>query len=261
MASQIHPSAIVEPTVELGSDVSIGALAYVGGTAVIGDGTIIHHHATVEGRTTLGRQCEVFPYAAIGTRTHDLKFQGGQPGLRIGDRNVFREYVTVHFATKDGDYTVLGNDNVVLAYSHIAHDCVIGDHMVMSSQAALAGHVVVDDHVNIGWGGGVHQFCRVGAYAMVGAMSKVVQDVPPYFIADGVPAVIRSINKVGLERNGFSAEQIERIKLIHRILFREGLNRGQAFDRLQKHPFAATDEFQRIFAFAAASQRGLMPGR
>jgi len=232
MASQIHPTAIIEPKAQLGADVTIGAYAYVGGPAVIGDGTVIHHHGTVEGNTILGRQCEVFPYAAIGTKTHDLKFKGGNPGVRIGDRNVFREYVTVHFATKDGVFTVLGN-----------------------------GHVVIEEHVNIGWGTGVHQFCRVGAHAMLGAMSKVVQDVPPFLIADGNPAVIRSINKVGLERSGFTPEQIERIKQIHRILFREGLNRGQALEKLQKHPQAASEEFQRVLSFAAASERGLMPGR
>ena len=138
MAAQIHPTAIIEPTVSLGADVVVGAYAYVGGAARIGDGTVIHHHATVEGNTVLGRQCEVFPYAAIGTKTHDLKFRGGEPGLRAGDRNVFREYVTVHSATKDGDFTVLGDDNVILAYSHVAHDCVIGNHLVMSSQSALA---------------------------------------------------------------------------------------------------------------------------
>ena len=261
MASRIHPTAIIEPTVQLGAYVTVGAYAYLGGTAVIGDGTVVHHHGTVEGNTVLGRQCEVFPYAAVGTRTHDLKFKGGDPGLRIGDRNIFREYVTVHFATKDGTFTVLGDDNVILAYSHIAHDCVIGNHLVMSSQSALAGHVVVGDHVNVGWGTGVHQFCRVGAFAMLGAMSKVVQDVPPFFIADGNPAVIRSLNKVGLERGGFTPEQIERVKQIYRILFREGLNRGQATERLQQHPQAASEEFQRVLAFAAASERGLMPGR
>jgi len=261
MASQIHPTAIVEPSVQLGADVSVGAYAFVGGTAVIGDGSVLHHHATVEGNTVLGRQCEVYPFAAIGTKTHDLKFKGGNPGVRAGDRNVFREYVTVHYATRDGCFTKLGDDNVILAYSHVAHDCVIGSHLVMSSQSALAGHVVLDDHVNIGWGTGVHQFCRVGAHAMLGAMSKIVQDVPPYLIADGNPAVIRSINKVGLERSGFTAEQIERIKQLHRILFREGLNRGQAIEKLQKHAQAATPEFQLVLAFAAASERGMMPGR
>jgi UDP-N-acetylglucosamine acyltransferase len=261
MASQIHPTAVIEPAVQLGADVTVGAYALVGGTAVIGDGSIIHHHATVEGNTTLGRQCEVFPYAAVGTRTHDLKFQGGNPGLRIGDRNIFREYVTVHFATKDGDFTVMGNNNVILAYSHVAHDCVIGNYLVMSSQAALAGHVVLGDHVNIGWGAGVHQFCRVGDYAMLGGLSKVVQDVAPFLIADGNPAVIRSINKVGLERGGFTAEQIERVKQIYRILFREGYNRTQAMEQLQKHAQAASPEFQQVLAFAKSSERGMTSGR
>lgn len=260
MAARIHPTAIVEAEVRLGANVVIGAYAYVGGTAVIGDGTIIHHHATVEGNTVLGRQCEVFPYAAIGTKTHDLKFQGGNPGLRAGNRNVFREYVTVHSATRDGGFTVLGDNNVILAYSHIAHDCVIGNHLVMSSQSALAGHLTVEDHVNIGWGTGVHQFCKVGAHAMLGAMAKVVQDVPPFMIADGNPAVVRSINKVGLDRNGFSPAQIQRVKHLHRILFREGLNRAQAIEKLQAHPEADSAEFRHMLAFAAASERGMMPG-
>jgi UDP-N-acetylglucosamine acyltransferase len=261
MASQIHPTAVIEPMVQLGADVTVGAYAFVGGTAVIGDGSVIHHHATVEGNTTLGRECEVFPYAAVGTRTHDLKFQGGNPGLRIGDRNIFREYVTVHFATKDGDSTVMGNNNVILAYSHVAHDCVIGDYLVMSSQAALAGHVVLGDHVNIGWGAGVHQFCRVGHYAMLGGLSKVVQDVAPFLIADGNPAVIRSINKVGLERGGFTPEQVERVKQIYRILFREGYNRTQALEHLEKHAQAASPEFQQVIAFAKSSERGMTSGR
>jgi UDP-N-acetylglucosamine acyltransferase len=261
MASQIHPTAIVEPGVQLGADVIIGAYAYLGGRTAIGDGTVIHHHATVEGNTVLGRQCEVFPYAAIGTKTHDLKFRGGAPGLRAGDRNVFREYVTVHAATNDGEFTVLGNDNVILAYSHVAHDCVVGDRLVMSSQSALAGHVIVQDHVNIGWGTGLHQFCRVGAHAMLGGMSKVVQDVPPFMIVDGNPAVVRSINKVGLERNGFSPAQVDRVKHIHRILFREGLNRAQALEKLQADPDAASAEFQRMLAFANSSERGMTPGR
>lgn len=260
MAAQIHPTAVIESEAKLGADVAVGAYAFVGGSATLGDGTVVHHHATVEGHTVLGRNCEVFPYAAVGTKTHDLKFRGGNPGLRVGDRNVFREYVTVHAATKDGEFTILGNDNAVLAYSHVAHDCVIGDHLVMSSQSALAGHVIVEDHVNIAWGTGVHQFCRVGAYAMLGGMAKVVQDVPPFMIADGNPAIIRSINKVGLERGGFSPEQIERVKQIYRILFREGLNRAQAVEKLRAHPAAASEEFKRMLAFATASERGMMAG-
>ncbi|MDE3084960.1 MAG: acyl-ACP--UDP-N-acetylglucosamine O-acyltransferase, partial [Verrucomicrobiota bacterium] len=230
MPAQIHPSAIVESTVELGQDVEIGPFAYVSGRVVIGDGTKIHHHATVEGLTTIGRACEIFPYASIGSKTHDLKYKGGLPGLRVGDRNVFREYVTVHAATKDGEFTVLGDDNVILAYSHIAHDCIIGSRLVMSSHAALAGHVVVEDDVNMGWNAGVHQFCRVGAHGMIGACSKIVQDVPPYLIIDGAPALVRSINKVGLERSGFTPERIEFIKAAYRIFYREGLNRSQALE-------------------------------
>jgi len=261
MASQIHPTAIIGPEVQLGADVTVGAYAFVGGTAVIGDGTIIHHHGTVEGNTHLGRGNEVYPYACLGLKTQDLKFKGGNPGLRIGDRNVFREFTTVHTATGDGDFTTIGSDNYFLGYTHVAHDCKLGDHVIMSNHATLAGHVTVGDHVVMGGLSAVHQFCRIGRYAMLGGMAKVRKDVPPFVIADGDPAVVRSINKVGLERNGFTAEQIERIKAIHRILFRDGLNHGQALERLQNHPDAASAEFQEMLVFAAVSERGLMPER
>ncbi|MDD3180154.1 MAG: acyl-ACP--UDP-N-acetylglucosamine O-acyltransferase [Opitutaceae bacterium] len=261
MARQIHPTAIVEPQAELGDEVVVGAYAYIGGQVVIGDGTVLHHHATVQGNTRMGKQGEVFPFACIGMKTHDLKYKGGEPGLIIGDRNVFREFTSVHMATKDGELTRMGDDNVILAYSHIAHDCIVGNHFVMSSQAALAGHVIVEDHVNIGWGAGVHQFCRIGMYAMLGAMAKVVQDVPPYVIADGNPAVVRSINKVGLERSDFTVAQLEAIKQIFRTVYRQGLNRAQALDALRAHALAETPEFKHFLAFAASSQRGFAPSR
>lgn len=261
MARQIHPSAIIEPGAELGEDVQVGAYAYVGPRAVIGDRTVLHHHANVEGRTTVGKECEIFPFTCIGTKTHDLKYQGGEPGLRIGDRNIFREYVSVHGATNADEFTVMGNDNVILAYGHVAHDCVVGSHLVMSAQAALAGHVLVEDHVNIGWGAGVHQFCRIGAYAMLSAMSKIVQDVPPYIIADGNPAIARSINKVGLERSGFTAAKMEAVKHTFRILYRAGYNRSQALVELRAHPLAGMPEFQHVIAFATKSDRGLVAGR
>ena len=238
----------------------IGAFAYVGAEVVLGDGTRLHHHASVEGFTRLGAACEVFPYACIGGRTQDLKYKGGRPGLRAGDRNVFREYVTVHAATNDGDYTMLGSDNTVLAYSHIAHDCVLGSHIVMSNAISMAGHVTIEDHVVIGGAAGIHQFCRIGAHAMLSAMAKLVQDLPPYFIADGTPAEVRAFNKVGLERSGYTAEQIERVKHVFRILYRDGLNRTQALEKLAAHPQAASAEFQRVIAFARTSERGLAPG-
>ncbi|RFC51619.1 MAG: UDP-N-acetylglucosamine acyltransferase [Verrucomicrobia bacterium] len=260
MAPTIHPTAVVEPGAQLGSGVEIGALAYVGAGVVLGAGTKLHHHASVEGFTTLGAKCEVYPYACIGGKTQDLKYQGGRPGLRAGDRNVFREFVTVNAATHDGEYTTLGSDNTVLAYAHIAHDCVLGSHIVMSNAISMAGHVTVEDHVVIGGAAGIHQFCRIGAYAMLSAMAKLVQDLPPYFIADGTPAEVRAFNKVGLERSGHTAEQLERVKQIYRILYRDGLNRSQALEKLAAHEHAATAEFQRVITFAKTSERGLTPG-
>lgn len=260
MATKIHPTAVVEDGVELGADVEIGAYAFVGSGVTLGARTKLHHHATVEGNTTLGEACEVFPYACLGGKTQDLKYKGGNPGVRIGDRNVFREYVSVHAATFDGQFTTIGSDNTILAYSHVAHDCVVGSRVIMSNYAGLAGHVIVEDHVLIGAYGGVHQFCRLGAHAMLSACSKLVHDLPPYFIADGAPATVRSFNKVGLERFGFTAEQLDRVKLIFRTLYRDGLNRTQALDKLAAHPDASTNELQRVLAFAKSSERGFAPG-
>lgn len=260
MAGKIHSTAVIEPGAQLGADVEIGAYAYVGPQAVLGDGTKLHHHAAVEGRTTVGRGCEVFPFACIGGKTQDLKFKGGSPGLIVGDHNVFREYVTVHCATNDGDFTRIGSHNVFLATTHVAHDCTLGDHIIMSNGAVLAGHVTVEDRVVIGGYGGVHQFCRLGSYSMLSATAKLVHDLPPYFIADGTPAVVRAINKIGLERHGFTAEQLDRVKQVHRLLYRSGLNRTQALEKLAADPQAASAEFQRMLAFAKASQRGLAPG-
>lgn len=260
MAASIHSTAVVEPGAQLGSDVEIGAFAYVGAGVTLGDGTKLHHHASVEGRTSLGRECEVFPYACLGGKTQDLKYKGGSPGLRIGDRNVFREYVTVNAATNDGDFTTIGNQNTALAYGHIAHDCVVGNGVVMSNSVMLAGHVVVEDHVVIGGGGGVHQFCRLGAHSMLSAMAKLVQDLPPFFIADGTPAVVRAYNKVGLERNGYTPEQIERVRRLYRVLYRDGLNRTQALEQVERHADAGTPELQRMLVFARSSDRGLAPG-
>ena len=260
MAVVIHPSAVVEPGARLGTDLEIGAFCFVGRGVELGDGVRLHHHASVEGNTVLGPGCEVFPYACIGGKTQDLKYKGGNPGVRIGARNVFREYVTIHAATFDGDFTRVGSDNVLLAACHVAHDCVLGDHIVMSNGAMLAGHVVVEDHVVVGGYGGVHQFCRLGAHAMLSATAKLVHDLPPFFIADGTPAEVRAINRVGLERSGFSAEQLERVKQVPRILYREGLNRSQALERLAAHPDAGSPEFRRMLDFARASERGLAPG-
>ena len=260
MAARIHSTAVVEDGAELGADVEIGAFAFVGAGVRLGARTRLHHHASVEGNTHLGEACEIFPYANIGGKTQDLKYKGGNPGVRIGARNVFREYFTVHAATNDGDFTTVGDDNTFLAYGHIAHDCVVGSPVVASNGMMLAGHVTVEDHVVIGGYGGVHQFCRIGAHAMLSATAKLVQDLPPFFIADGTPAVVRAFNKVGLERRGYAPEQLERVKQIYRVLYRDGLNRTQALDKLRAHANAETAEFKLMLEFAGKSERGIAPG-
>lgn len=260
MGTNIHPTAVVEVGAQLGVDVVIGPLAYVAADVQLGDGTRLHHHAAVEGNTVLGANCEIYPFANIGGKTQDLKFKGGNPGVRIGERNVFREYVTIHAGTDDESMTVLGDDNMFLAQCHVAHDCVIGSHVIASNNTLIGGHCTVQDHVVFGGFSGVHQFCRLGAHAMISAYTKIVQDVVPFMLADGQPAIIRAINRVGLERRGFERESIDRIKQVFRILFRDGLNRSQAIEKLEAHEFANSVEFRAILDFAATSQRGLAPG-
>jgi UDP-N-acetylglucosamine acyltransferase len=254
----IHPTAIISPGAKLGVGVTVGAYAYVGPEVTLGDGCVLHHHATVEGYTFLGARNEVFPYALVGGKTHDLKYKGGRPGLRVGDDNVFREYATVHLGTDDGEFTTLGSHNHILAYSHVAHGCVIGDHLVMSSHAAIAGHCVIGDHVNVGWNAGIHQFCRVGDHAMVAACSKVVQDVIPFMIADGNPAEVKTLNKVGLERNGFTAEEIDAVRRVHRTLYRDGLNRTQALEKITADAeLSGNVRVRQLLGFIHDSKRGL----
>ena len=257
MGTNIHPSAIIEDGAQLGTAVSVGPFAYIGAQVRIGDHSVIHHHATVDGNTVMGESNEIYPYAFVGGKTHDLKYTGGTTGLKIGDRNVFREYVSVHMATDDADFTILGSDNVVLAYCHVAHDCQIKNHLIMSSHSALGGHVIVDDHVNIGWGVGVHQFCRIGTHAMCGACSKVVQDVLPFMIADGNPAAVRTINKIGMERQNFSSDDVAAVRQTYKCFYREGLNRSQAADQLRESNLLDSSVIKQILAFVDASDRGL----
>ena len=258
MGVEIHPSAIVAPKALLGCNVSIEAFCMVGAEVQVGDGSVVRHHSTIDGDVTLGENNEIFPYAMIGGLTHDLKFEGGSPKLKIGSNNVFREYVTAHVATNHDDATLIGSNNVFLAYSHVAHDCIVGNHLVMSSHSALGGHVRVEDHVNIGWGAGVHQFCKVGRHAMVSACSKLVQDVPPFMLADGSPAEVRSINKVGMERQGFTAEEIEEIRMIFKTIYKSNLNRSQAVDQLKdKINSSSLSLAGEVLEFITTSERGL----
>ena len=235
MAVEIHPCAVVETGAELADGVKVGPFCYIGSDVKIGANTEIMHHATVEGTTEMGADCQVFPYACIGGKTQDLKFKGGDLGLEIGDRNVFREYVTVHMSTIEGTKTTLGDDNNLLAYSHVAHDCTVGNKMIMSSNAALGGHCIVHDNVYVAFAVGVLPFVRIGKYAIAGAMAKITKDLPPYMMAEGAPAKVRTINKVRLEREGYSVEDIDIARSVHKILYRGGHNRTQAMEALGAH--------------------------
>lgn len=257
MPTDIHPTAIIERGAELEEGVIVGPYAFIGSKVKIARGTNVMHHATVDGATTMGPDNEVHPYAYIGGKTHDLKYSGGCPGLWIGAKNVFREFTTVHCATNEDSETVVGNHNLILAYSHIAHECIVGNYLVMSSHSALGGHVQVGNRVNIGWGAGLHQFCRVGDHAMVGAASKVVQDVPPFMIADGNPAMVRTTNKVGLERAGFSPEDINLVRRVFKMFYKEGLNRRQAAEKLSAELPVDHSLVLTFLAFVEGSERGL----
>lgn len=257
MTTEIHPTAYIEKGAEIEDGVIVGPFAYIGSCVKIASGTVIMHHATVDGATTLGQNNEVHPYAYVGGKTHDMKYQGGVQRLNIGSGNIFREFTTIHCATSEAQITSLGDNNLILAYSHIAHDCTVGNHLVMSSHSALGGHVQIGNHVNIGWGVGVHQFCRIGDYAMAGAVSKVVQDIPPYMISDGVPAEVRTPNKVGLERAGFSRDDIALVRKVFKIFYKEGYNRSQAVEKITQLGLADQCMVKEFIYFMNSSERGL----
>lgn len=255
--ANIHPTAIIEPGAQIDENVEIGAYAYIGGEVTLGAGTKIHHHACVEGFTTMGADNEVFPFAVIGGKTQDLKYCGGRVGLKIGDRNCFREYVTIHGGTQDGQFTILGNDNNILAYSHVAHDCIIGNHLIMSSQSAFAGHVVCGDYVVFGWGTGIHQFCRIGDYAMLAAMSRFNKDIPPYMICEGSENVgVKAVNTVGLQRHNFSKEDISALRRAWRTIYFENLNQTQAHEAISAMPEGQNPCVRKLIEFQKSSTRG-----
>lgn len=252
----IHPTAVVHPKAELGKGCEIGPYCVIGQHVVLGANCRLHAHVVIDGHTTLGEGNELFPFACIGLKTQDLKWKGGTAFTRIGDRNTFREHVTVHSATNDGDATTIGSDNHILAYSHIAHDVRLANHIVMSNVATLAGHVIVEDHAIIGGLAAIHQFCRIGKMSIIGGCSKVVQDVPPFMVADGNPAQTRAINKVGLERNGVSEEARNALRQAYKILFREGLALPNALARIEAK-LPQLPEIKHLIEFARASERGL----
>jgi UDP-N-acetylglucosamine acyltransferase len=252
----IHPTAVVHKGAQIGNDCEIGPLCVIGEHVTLGDRCQLHSHVVIDGHTTLGTENKIFPFASIGLKTQDLKWNGGLTRTSIGDRNVFRENVTVNSATGDGESTTIGSDNNLLAYAHVAHNVTLGNHIIISNVGTLAGHVIIDDHVIVAGLGGVHQFCRLGKHSMVGGCSKVVQDVAPYMIVDGNPARTRTVNKVGLERNGFTSDQLSEIRQAYKILFRSGLTTTSALERIQAE-LSSSPEIQHLIQFVQVSERGL----
>jgi UDP-N-acetylglucosamine acyltransferase len=257
--SDIHPTAIVDPKAELAEDVKVGAYAMVGPHVKLGAGTVIRQHANIEGYTTLGENCEVFPFACIGMKCQDLKYVDGDiTYAEVGDRTVLREYTTVHLGTKPGEITKVGSDCLIMAYCHIAHGCQVGEHVIMSNLGTLAGEVVVDDYAIIGGVSAVHQFCRIGAHSMVAGGSKVRQDCAPFMLTDASNEVVKVLgpNIVGLKRRGYEQDVRSALKEAYRILYREGLNRTQALDKI-RYELTETPELKMLIDFYQSSQRGV----
>ncbi|HIE11591.1 MAG TPA: acyl-ACP--UDP-N-acetylglucosamine O-acyltransferase [Kiritimatiellae bacterium] len=254
--AEIHPTAIVSEGAKLGEGVVVGPYAVIGPHVVLGRSTRIMSHAVVEGHTRIGEGCIVYPFASIGQRTQDLKYKGATTYVEILEGTTIREFVTVNSATDEHGVTRIGRGCLLMAYAHVAHDCRLEDGVILANCATLGGHVLIEEAAVIGGLSGIHQFVRIGRLAMVGGCSKVTQDIPPFMLADGHPAAVRGINVVGLQRKGFSAESIRRIKEAHRILFRAGLPLGAALERLETTA-GESEEVAHICRFVGASERGI----
>ncbi|HTL17887.1 MAG TPA: acyl-ACP--UDP-N-acetylglucosamine O-acyltransferase [Patescibacteria group bacterium] len=252
----IHPTAVIHPKAEIGSDCEIGPYCVVGENVLMRPNCRLHSHVVIGGHTQLGEDNEIFPFASLGLQTQDLKWKGGVTRTEIGAHNTFREYVTVYSATGEGEVTVVGSNNHILAYCHIAHNVTLGNHVIMSNVATLAGHVIVEDYAVVGGLAAIHQFCRIGKMSIIGGCSKVVQDVPPFMLADGNPAETRTVNKVGMERNGVSEEAQAALRQAFKILFREGLTIPNALERIEQElpPLA---EVKHLLSFVRSSERGI----
>ena len=254
--SEIHPTAVIQEGARIGEGCRIGPYCVIGPNVILGTGCELHSHVVIDGHTEIGSENTFYPFASIGLRTQDLKWGGGTTWTRVGSNNTFREYVTVHSATADGDATVIGSHNNLLAYTHVAHDCQLGDHIIMSNVGTLAGHVIVEDRAIVGGLAAVHQFCRIGTMSIIGGCSKVVQDVPPYMMVDGNPAATRTLNKEGLKRNGVNEDTQKSMRQAYRILFRSEQTFTNAVKQVRAD-VATSPELEHLLAFIESSERGI----
>ncbi len=254
---RLHSTAIIDPSAELASDVEVGAYSVIGAAVKIGKGTQIHSHVVVQGRTTLGEENVIYPFATVGSAPQDLKYKGEASDLTIGNRNTIREYVSLNPGTRGGGMvTRVGDQNLLMMYCHIAHDCLVGNRNVVANGATVGGHGVVEDFVIIGGLGGIHQFVRIGTSSILGAGSMVSMDVPPYCNATGDRAKLRGLNLEGLKRRGFDKKLINAIRQAYRIAFKSKLKTEVALVKIRQE-LPDIPEIEKFVTFIASSQRGI----
>ena len=267
MTTLIHPTAVIHPDAELHPTVQVGAYAVIGARVKVGAGTTIGPHVVLDGWTEIGAHNQIFPGAAIGLEPQDLKYDGSESLVRIGDDNYIREYVTINRPTLAGEVTSLGNGNLLMAYSHVGHNCTIEDHVIIANSVALSGHVHIESRARISGVLGVHQFVHIGRYAMVGGMTRINRDVPPYMLVEGNPARVRSLNLVGLKRAGFAeaeaGQALRSLQKAFRLLYRSGLPWSEAMDQVLG--LLDSEHVQHLYQFLQSSQqtgrRGVIPGK
>lgn len=257
MAKEIHPTAIISPKAEIEEDTFVGPFCIIQDGVHIKRGSKLISNVIIEGNAEIGENCTIYPFTSIGLPPQDLKYKGEITGIKIGNNNTIREYITLHRASVGGDgQTTLGDNNFLMAYVHIAHDCKIGNSVIMANVATLAGHVVVEDHAYIGGLSAVHQFARIGSYAMVGGFSGVAQDIPPYMTASGPRAKLFGLNTIGLKRHSFSDSTINDLKKAYKILFREKRTLKDAIKKIQE-TLPYTDEIKNLIEFIQKNKRGI----
>lgn len=257
ISTHIHPTAIVSTDAQLGENVNIGPYSIISRDVKLGDNTFVGNHVTIAEGTSVGNQCRIFHSASIGEIPQDLKFGGEKTKTIIGNNTTIREYVTINKGTHASGKTEVGSNTLIMAYVHIGHDCIVGDNVIFANQVTLGGHVEVNDWVSLGGGVLVHQFSKVGVHAFVGASYTIVQDVPPYILAAGSPLRFAGINRIGLERRGFSSELRQQIKKVYRTYFRSGTNRSEAMMDIEKNS-PKIDEIDNIISFIKKSERGII---
>jgi UDP-N-acetylglucosamine acyltransferase len=263
LSTLIHPTAVIHPDAELHPTVRVEPYAVIGAGVTIGANTTVGAHAVIEGLTEIGEDNQIFAGAAIGLEPQDLKYKGAKSCVKIGDRNRLREYVTINRATGENEATVIGNDNLLMAYAHVAHNCVIENEVIIANSVAMAGHVYIESMAVISGVLGIHQFVQIGQMAMIGGMSRISRDVPPYMLVEGNPAKVRSLNLVGLKRRGIATTDIKLLKKAFHLLYSEGIPLQKAIAQLDLLP--DSQYVQHLCRFLQSSisegRRGLIPGK